>query len=115
MSSENHNAQQTYHQIQNKNRQAGCYMIRDYRKFPGRCHNCGYWGHRKVDFTFLKQDQTEKASVTKEQNSDDVSLINYDTMLHNYKLSLSKKLKVIWIADSGASSHMTNDISGLRN
>ena len=53
--------------------------------------------------------------MTKEENSNDVSLINYDTMLQNYKLSLSKNLKDIWIAESGLSSHMTNDFSGLRN
>ena len=89
-------------------------MMRGHRKFHGWCHNCGYWGHRKVDCKFIIQDQTEKANVTKEENSNDVSLINYDTMLQNYELNL-QNLKDIWIADSGASSHMTNDISGLRN
>ena len=89
-------------------------MMRGYRKFHGRCHKCGYWDNRKVDCKFLKQDQTEKANVAKEENSDDVSLINYDTMLQNYELNL-KNLKDIWIADSGASCRMTNNISGLRN
>ena len=74
-------------------------MMQGYRKFHGRCHNCGYLGHRKVDYKFLKQDQIEKVYVTKEENSNDVLLINYDTMLQNYKLNL-KNLKGIWIADS---------------
>ena len=55
--------------------------MQGYRKFHGRCHNCGYLGHRKVDYKFLKQDQIEKVYVTKEENSNDVLLINYDTML----------------------------------
>ena len=86
-------------------------MMQGYRKFPQRCHNCGYWGHRRVDCKSLKQDYTEKANVVKEENSDDVSLINYNTMLQNYKLSL----KNLGIADSGGSSHMTKIICGLRN
>ena len=90
-------------------------MMIGYRKFHGKCHNCGYWGHRKVDCKFLKQEQTKKANVAKEENSDDVSLINYDTMLQKYELILTKNLKDVWIIDSGASSHMTNDISELRN
>ena len=84
----NNNAQQTCHQNYNQNRHAGGYMMQGYRKFHGRCHNCGYWGHRKVDCKFLKQDQTEKANVAKEGNNNDVSLINYDTMLQNYKQNL---------------------------
>ena len=36
-------------------------------------------------------------------------------MLQNKELNLCENLKDIWIADSGVSSHMTNDISGLRN
>ena len=52
--------------------------------------------------------------MAKEENSNYASLINHDTMLQNYELNL-KKLKDIWIADSGASSHMKNNISGHRN
>ena len=101
----NNNAQQTYHQNHNQNRQAGRYLMRGYRKFHGRCHSCGYWGHRKVDCKFLKQDQTEKVNVAKEENRDDESLINDDTMLQNYELNL-KNLKDIWIVHSGSSSRL---------
>ena len=101
----NNNAQQTYHQNHNQNRQAGRYLMRGYRKFHGRCHSCGYWGRRKVDFKFLKQDQTEKVNVAKEENRDDESLINDDTMLQNYELNL-KNLKDIWIVHSGSSSRL---------
>ena len=52
--------------------------------------------------------------MVKDEISNDVSLINNDTMLQNYKLNL-KNLIDIWIADSVVSSHMTNVISGLRN
>ena len=53
--------------------------------------------------------------MAKDKNRNDVSLIIYGTMLQNYKLSLPKDLKDIWIADSGASSYITNGISELRN
>ena len=66
-----------------------------------------------MDCKFLTQYQNEKVNVTKEENSNEVLLINCDTMLQNYKLNLSKNLEDIWIADSGVTSHMINDISGL--
>ena len=66
-----------------------------------------------MDGKFLTQYQNEKVNVTKEENSNEVLLINCDTMLQNYKLNLSKNLEDIWIADSGVTSHMINDISGL--
>ena len=46
---------------------------------------------------------------------DKVALINKMPVVENKKLGLNEIRKDIWIADSGASSYMTNDISGLIN
>ena len=55
------------------------------------------------------------ATVPNDYAEDEVALINEMPFVENKNLGLSEIRNHIWIADSGASSHMTNDISGLIN
>ena len=64
--------------------------------------------------------ESEKAgimctTVPNNYAEDKVALINKIPVVENKNLSLNEIRKDIWIADSGASSHMTNDVSGLIN
>ena len=54
-------------------------------------------------------------SVPNNKAEDKVALINKMPVVENKNLGLNEIRKEIWIADSGASSHMTNDVSGLIN
>ena len=90
-----------------------------------KCDHCGKWGHRKEDCWFLKNNQfrnAEKANVCMPVSEDvpngvedEVVLINEMPTIKNEETGLNEIRNNIWIADSGASSHMTNDASGLYN
>ena len=94
-------------------------------RFNGKCDHCGKWSHRTEDYWILKKElrakqECEKAGImwTTVPNNyveDKVVLINEMPVVENKNLGLNEIRKDIWIADSGASSHMTNDVSGLIN
>ena len=97
---------------------------RKYR-FNGKYDHCRKWGHRKEDCWILKRELREKqeseevdimcATVPNDYAEDKVALINEMPVVKNKNLGLNEIRKDIWIADSGALSHMTNDVSRLIN
>ena len=88
----------------------------------GKCDHCRKWGHRREDCWFLKN-QFRKAErvnlcmplsedVPKNGVEEEVVLINKMPTIRNEESDLSEIRNDIWIADLGASSHMTNDARG---
>jgi len=71
-------------------------------KFNGNCFYCKKPGHRQVDCRIKKKEETAAASANV-TTSDNVVLMANDAKVAN----------CTWIADSGATSHMTNDDKGM--
>ena len=92
------------------------------KRFNGRCTHCGRWGHKRVDYWYYNNEQerqknnNENADVTSETITDkDVALITDAPNGSETALLCTEICKDVRIADSGASSHMTNTLQGMYN
>ena len=95
-------------------------------RFQGKCNHCRKQGHRREDCWFLKNNQFKNAeranidipvSENAPQNriEEEVVLINKISTVRNEESGLNKIRKDIWTTDSGASSHMSNNVHSLIN
>ena len=94
-------------------------------RFQGKCNHYGKWGHRREDSWCLKNQFriAERANVCmpvsenvpKNRVEEEVVLINKMPTIRNGESGLNEIRNNIGIADSGASSHTTNDTHGLIN
>ena len=92
------------------------------RRYNGRRTYCGRWGHKHTDCWYYKKQQErqknsgESANVTSETKADkDVVLITEIPSGCETALLCTEIHEDVWIADSGASSHMTNTLLGMYN
>ena len=91
------------------------------RKPNVKCTRCGRWGHKYTDCWYYKKQQKEKnkgesANVTSETNTEkDIALITENPSGNEKVLLCTEIYEDVWIADSGASSHMTNTLQGMYN
>ena len=95
-------------------------------RFQGKCNHCGRWGYKRKDCWFLKINQfrnAERANVcisvseNVPQNGveEEVVLIIKIPTVRNEESGLNEIRNDTFVADSDASSHMTNDAHGLVN
>ena len=95
-------------------------------RFQGKCGHCEIWVLRIEECWFLKNNQfrhAEKVNVCKPappdvpQNGVEEKVVPINKMptVRNEESGLNEPRTDVWIADSGASSHMTNDTRGLIN
>ena len=94
-------------------------MLGKKSKDPPNCYHCGKSGHLKRNCWILKKDkgqenkeskfENHKANVvTVESNSERLGLMTQ-------VLAASVCINDVWVIDSGATCHMTNDHSLLRD
>ena len=77
--------------------------------FKGTCHNCGIYGHKSTECRKPKNynHNKERTNGNKTQESADLAFNHLDVgLLNNEKKDIWANY---WIADSGATSHLTND------
>ena len=87
-----------------------------------KCTHCGRWGHKYTDCWYYKKQQDrqknngESINVTSETKEEkDVALITENPTGNENALFCTEIHEDVWIADSGASSHMTNTLQGIYN
>ena len=89
-------------------------------RFQGKCNHCRKWGHSREGCSFLGNNQFRNAeranicmpvaeNIPQNRVVEEVVLINKMCTVRNEESGLNEIRNNIWIADSGASSHMTND------
>ena len=80
-------------------------------KFSGTCWNCGEQGHRSSNCP--KKERANKAEEDLAETSEEeegamIATVVEETLSDKIYLTLDKFENGVWIADTGASSHMTN-------
>ena len=74
------------------------------QKFKGKCHHCGKLGHKKHNCYKLKNQQSKPQANSAEKGQESTG------MLYTADCDVSANancVRGIWLADSGASKHMT--------
>ena len=85
------------------------------RKFTGKCYNCNKTGHLSRDCNAPRKERTDNNAKTGEK-AHSTHETNFTAILKTYQKEeayLARELEEEYIVDSGASKHMTGDISHL--
>ncbi len=84
-------------------------------KFNGNCNYCKKRGHKEVDCFKKKREEgnKNKETASNAQQSEDSKKDESEVVLMSTVVKDSKISELTWIADTGASSHMTNSLDGM--
>merc|ERR1712224_562411 len=102
----------------------------DKGRFNGKCLYCGKWGHMKQDCKKLKSDRAAKGAnvMIAEEDEDEEHVYmasdvvpswweKTDTSLLSENIGdvVETAKKNTWLIDSGASTHISNSLEGMKN
>lgn len=73
------------------------------------CNYCGYSGHTSDECNIKKRD--DEKSLSTEPTGENVESNNISLMVAD----LPKQNNTLWVADSGATAHMSNNLAGVNN
>ena len=73
------------------------------KEFQGKCFICKKWGHRA----------SECPDKEKKEDMDDFGDLALATKANDCEMNLPSVGKDLWMADSGATSHMRNSLEGM--
>jgi len=80
------------------------------KRFRGKCYHCGKTGHKKSNCWDLHRKPDQANIAINNHNNADITLYMNEIAV---KAKEMKMEEWIWIEDSGASCHMTNDDTGM--
>ena len=92
------------------------YMKSQYKKM---CSLCGKVGHKSIDCFTLDKNKAKKEAYKKKiqeklnKSNDLIAMSGFDDEMILIANNKQKFKKNIWIADSGATTHMCNDLEGM--
>ena len=94
-------------------------MLGKKSKDPPKCHHCGKPGHLKRNCWSLKKEKEQENKESKSENHQ-ANVVTAESnserlTLMTQVLAANVCINDVWVIDSGATCHMTNDRSLLRD